>query len=94
MVMIGRLKIKTKNSTVVSNSNSKAISYSEANDIAKGKSVNWDDESKTPWFSYIDLESSPCVHLKIFDLGAKYDLVNSKKFAGTAIWALSLKVMI
>ena len=84
---------QNKNSTVVSNSNSKAISYSEANDIAKGKSVNWDDESKTPWFSYIDLESK--IHVVHFEnirsLGAKYDLVNSKKFAGTAIWALGFE---
>jgi len=84
---------QNKNAIVIKNTNTKALSYSEVNDMAIGKSVNWDNESQTPWFSYIDLESQ--IHVVHFEnvrsLGAKYDLVNKKKFAGVSIWALGFE---
>ena len=54
-------------------------------------SVNFDDHSKSAWFSYFDKESNTFRQVWFENersLGLKFDLINQAGLAGAAIWAL------
>ncbi len=60
--------------------------------ISKNKSsVNFDDHSKSPWFSYFDKDSRTWRQVWFENersLSLKLDLINQANLAGLAIWAL------
>ncbi len=69
----------------------KVLTYADLADETKKVNVNWDDNSQTPWFSYIDSQTGKTriVHFEnARSLGIKYDYVNQKNLAGVGIWAL------
>ncbi len=84
---------QSKNSKAVLGVNANTLSYVQANDMARGKNVIWDEESQTPWYSYVDgVGQIHVVHFEnIRSLGSKYDLVNKKNLYGIGIWALGLE---
>lgn len=68
-------------------------SYKRALSVAKDNNVavNFDDESKSAWFSYFDKESRTFRQVWFENersLGLKFDLVNQANLAGIGIWAL------
>ncbi len=79
-----------KNAKAVLGINASILSYAEANELTTGKNVLWDEDSQTPWFSYVDqVGQIHVVHFEnIRSLGTKYDLVNKKNLRGVGIWAL------
>ncbi len=82
-----------KNSKAVLGVNASTLSFAEAKDMSQGKNVIWDNDSQTPWYSYVDrVGQIHVVHFEnIRSLGAKYDLVNTKNLHGIGIWALGLE---
>jgi spore germination protein YaaH len=84
---------QSKNAAVKKDSEVKILSYAETADITRGKKIVWDNDSQTPWYSYIDdTGQSHVVHYEnIRSLGSKYDLINKKNLSGVGIWALGLE---
>ncbi len=66
------------------------LPYAVIMDATRNTTINWDEDSQTPWYSYVD--NSGQNHVVHFEntrsLGIKYDLVNKKKLQGVGIWAL------
>ncbi|MCL4377967.1 MAG: glycosyl hydrolase family 18 protein, partial [Actinobacteria bacterium] len=83
---------QSENAEVKPNTEVKTLSYAESNDITKNIKTNWDEESQTPWYSFVDASgASHVVHFEnLRSIGVKYDIVNNKNLAGAAIWALGL----
>jgi len=66
------------------------IPYAQAAMQSKNYTINWDDASQTPWYSYVD-QSKDTHHVyfeNVRSLGEKYDLINRKGLRGVGIWAL------
>lgn len=72
-------------------SQTKIIPYAELAAASKNTTIQWDETSQTPWYSYTDPDSriSRRVHFENSrSLGIKYDYVNQKDLKGIGIWAL------
>lgn len=83
----------TENATVVPGGDIKVLSYAEIADMSQKININWDNESQTPWYSYVDPDTKQIrvVHFEnTRSLGIKYDLINKKGLQGVGIWALGL----
>ena len=68
-------------------------SYKRAMSLAKDNhiNINFDDESKSAWFSYFDKDSKTYRQIWFENersLGLKFDLVNQANLTGIGIWAL------
>lgn len=69
----------------------KIYPYAEVAEAAKKIQLNWDENSKTPWYSYTDPKTK-LLRVTHFEnprsLGIKYDFVIEKNLQGVALWAL------
>lgn len=69
----------------------RAIPYAQLMEATKNTKINWDENGKTPWYSYLDKETgrTRVVHFEnTRSLGIKYDFINQKHLRGLGIWAL------
>lgn len=69
----------------------RALPYAEIISANPDTQFFWDEDAKTPWYSYIDpvTKQPRVVHFEnTRSLGVKYDFVNQKGMAGMGIWAL------
>lgn len=69
----------------------KILSYAEIATISQDFAIQWDENSKTPYYGYIDpiTQVAREVHFEnTRSLGLKYDYVNNKGLKGVAIWAM------
>lgn len=69
----------------------KTLPYAILAAESKGKTIEWDDISQTPFYRYNDPDSQKqrIVHFEnTRSLAIKYDFVNSKNLRGIGIWAL------
>lgn len=67
----------------------KGVPYAQIAEAVKGTSFTWDENSQTPYYSYIDNGTPRIVHYdNVRSLGIKYDYVNNKDLKGVGIWAL------
>lgn len=67
------------------------LSYAEIADMSKDKTINWDENGKTPYFNYVEEGTGQdrVVHFEnVRSLGEKYDFINTKNLKGVGIWAL------
>lgn len=70
---------------------SKTVSYAEIANLSKSHSIQWDENSQTPFIEYTDPETSITRQIHYENprsLGVKYDYVNRKNLRGVGIWAL------
>lgn len=69
----------------------KVYTYADILALSRNKSIQWDNNSLTPWFSYRDSQTGGLrvVHFEnTRSLGIKYDYINQKDLKGVGIWAL------
>lgn len=67
----------------------KILPYAEIAGATKNTQIQWDENAKTPWYSYKDATGLRVVHFEnTRSLGLKYDYINQKNFKGVGIWAL------
>lgn len=67
------------------------LSYAEIVDQSKDKTIKWDQNAQSPFYTYLDpaTQKERIVYFEnVRSLGAKYDFVNNKKLRGIGIWAL------
>ncbi len=70
---------------------SRAYGYTAARTLAATHGRLWDAVGQVPWFVYYDAANATWVEGYYDDaesLGAKFDMVNEKGFAGAGMWAL------
>lgn len=82
---------RTPYSAVVPDQDAAAYPYAEIVEATKKTTIQWDEETQTPWYSYIDTQTRQprVVHFEnARSLGVKYDFVNKKNLGGIGIWAL------
>lgn len=85
-VTLGSFVIKSRRGSEIS-SYKRSIETAKDNNV----SVNFDDVSKSAWFSYFDKDSGTFRQVWFENersLGLKFDLVNQADLAGIGIWAL------
>ncbi len=67
------------------------LPYAQIIATSKNDTIQWNDTSQTPWYSYVD-PATNITHNVYFEntrsLGIKYDYVNRKNLKGIGIWAL------
>ena len=69
--------------------NVKIIPYAEIAAATKNTKIQWDENAKTPWYSYKDGDGIRVVHFEnTRSLAYKYDYINQKNLQGVGIWAL------
>jgi spore germination protein len=67
----------------------KGVPYAQIAEAVKSTSFTWDENSQTPYYTYIDNGTPRIVHYdNLRSLGIKYDYVNDKDLKGVGIWAL------
>ncbi|OGE18132.1 hypothetical protein A2769_02705 [Candidatus Daviesbacteria bacterium RIFCSPHIGHO2_01_FULL_37_27] len=67
----------------------KILPYAEIAGATKNTQIQWDENAKTPWYSYRDSTGLRVVHFEnTRSLGLKYDFINQKNLSGVGIWAL------
>lgn len=67
----------------------KGVPYAQIAEAVKTSKFSWDENSQTPYYSYIENGKSRIVHYdNVRSLGIKYDYVISKELKGVGIWAL------
>lgn len=67
----------------------KGVPYAEIAEVVKSTSFSWDENSQTPYYTYIENGTPRIVHYdNLRSLGIKYDYVNDKDLKGVGIWAL------
>lgn len=69
----------------------KIYSYAEIAEASKRFQINWDENAKTPWYSYTDPKTK-LLRVTYFEnprsLGIKYDFILQKNLQGVGLWAL------
>ena len=71
--------------------NAYMLSYAEIAEKSKAHQIGWDENARTPFYSYVEPETNQnrIVHFEnVRSLGTKYDFINSKNLKGVGIWAL------
>lgn len=69
--------------------NVRILPYAEIADATKNAQIQWDENAKTPWYSYQDVSGTRVVHFEnARSLAYKYDFINDKSLQGVGIWAL------
>jgi len=67
----------------------KGIPYAQIAEAVKTTSFTWDENSQTPYYTYIENGTPRIVHYdNLRSLGIKYDFINDKNLKGVGIWAL------
>lgn len=69
----------------------KAISYAELASVSSKNTIQWNDQSQTPYYTYIEAETGVTreVHFENSrSLGLKYDYVKKKNLKGVGVWAM------
>ena len=79
-----------KNATVTGGrADVKIIPYAQIADATKNTQIQWDENARTPWYSYRDSSGIRVVHFEnTRSLASKYDFINEKNLGGVGIWAL------
>ncbi len=67
----------------------KGVPYAQIAEAVKSTSFKWDENSQTPYYTYIENGTPRIVHYdNLRSLGIKYDFINDKNLKGVGIWAL------
>jgi spore germination protein YaaH len=74
---------------VISGGEARAYPYGEITANTKTTQIQWDENAKTPWYSYSENGQRRVVYFEnTRSLGIKYDFINQKNLEGVGIWAL------
>lgn len=75
--------------TEKSDGDGKGVPYAQIAEAVKTSNFTWDENSQTPYYSYVEDGKPRIVHYdNIRSLGIKYDYVLDKNLQGVGIWAL------
>lgn len=81
--------VDANNQVVGTRADVRVYPYADIAQATKNIQIQWDENAKTPWYSYTEGGQRRVVYFEnTRSLGVKYDFINQKNLYGVGIWAL------